>query len=140
MPSTLIIPAERKHLASLRCFVQETAHALGADPQAVADMVLAVDEAATNIMLHGYRGSPGSIEVSISLEAECLLVRLCDQAPLFDPTGVRPPDLSAPLEQRRYGGLGVYLAQQFMDEVSYCVNPEGCNELTLRRSIRPEPR
>jgi serine/threonine-protein kinase RsbW len=130
----LIIPAELNQLATLRRFVEETAQSLHADRGAVEDMILAVDEAATNIILHGYGGQPGSIQVEVSLEDGFLQVRLRDQATLFDPTQVPPPDLSLPLERRRFGGLGVYLARECMDEVSYCVSPEGFNELTLRRS------
>jgi anti-sigma regulatory factor (Ser/Thr protein kinase) len=37
------------------------------------------------------------------------------------------------LEQRRFGGLGVHLTRLCMDEVSYCISGEGCNELTLRK-------
>lgn len=133
MASTLTIPAEVKYLTTLRRFVEETAQALQADREAVEDMILAVDEAATNIILHGYRGQPGDIEVEVSIEGDTLQVRLSDWAPLFDPTEVPPPDLSLPLERRRFGGLGVYIARQCMDEVAYCVSPEGCNELTLRK-------
>jgi serine/threonine-protein kinase RsbW len=133
MASTLIIPAELKQLAALRRFVEDTAQSLQAGRGAVEDMILAVDEAATNIILHGYQGQPGDIQVEVSLEDGWLQVRLCDWAPLFDPTQVPPPDLTLPLERRRFGGLGVYLARQCMDEVSYCVSPEGCNQLTLRK-------
>jgi serine/threonine-protein kinase RsbW len=134
MASALIIPADLKNLTTLRRFVEETAQALQADRKAVEDMILAVDEAATNIILHGYRGQPGSIEVEMGIEGDTLQVCLRDQAPLFDPTQVPPPDLSLPPERRRFGGLGVYLARQCMNDVTYRVNAEGKNELTLRRS------
>jgi serine/threonine-protein kinase RsbW len=133
MADILVVTAERKNLAEIRRFIEEKARALPVDPEVIADMVLAVDEAATNIIVHGYQGQPGEIQVEISYEGGALVVRLSDQAPLFDPTQVPPPDLDLPLEQRRFGGLGIHLTRQCMDEVSYCISGEGCNELTLRK-------
>jgi anti-sigma regulatory factor (Ser/Thr protein kinase) len=69
------------------------------------------------------------------VEEGALVVQLCDQAPLFDPTKVPPPDLNQPLEQRRFGGLGVHLARHFTDSIEYCVTPDGCNELTLKKML-----
>ena len=133
MAETLSVPAERKSLAKIRRFVEETASALPVRREVIADMVLAVDEAATNIILHGYQGRPGEIRVEVGCEGETLVVRLSDQAPLFDPTQVPPPNLDLPLDQRRFGGLGIHLTRQCMDEVSYCISVDGCNELTLRK-------
>jgi serine/threonine-protein kinase RsbW len=133
MAETLSVPAERKSLATIRRFVEITAGALPVNPEVIADMVLAVDEAATNIILHGYRDRPGEIRVEVGCEGDALVLRLSDQAPLFDPTQVPPPDLDLPLDQRRFGGLGIHLTRQCMDEVSYCISADGCNELTLRK-------
>ena len=136
MDATRVFPAEPKNLTSLRRFVKQAAEALQADREVIEDMILAVDEAVTNIIVHGYAGRPGDIEVRVSLEQQDLVVRISDRAPLFDPTEVPPPDLSMPLEQRRFGGLGVHFTRQFVDEVTYCEAPEGCNELTLRKAAR----
>jgi serine/threonine-protein kinase RsbW len=127
------VPAELQNLGVIRRFVQETAIALGSDLQAVADMLQAVEEAAANIVVHGYRGQPGDIEVEVSLEKAVLVIRLRDRAILFDPTSVPPPDLTRPLEERRLGGLGVHLARHFTDSMTYRVTDDGRNELTLQR-------
>jgi serine/threonine-protein kinase RsbW len=127
----LLIAAELKNLSSIRTFVEEEAAALGAQPKAVADMLLAVDEAATNIMVHGYQGRPGAIEIEVSRRQDDLVVRLRDQAAPFDPNQVPPPDLTLPLEERPIGGLGVYLITRLMDEMQHRIRPEGGNELIL---------
>jgi len=135
MTSRLRVPAELQNLGVIRRFVQETAIAQGSDRQAVADMLQAVEEAAANIVVHGYCGQPGDIEVEVSLEKAVLAVRLRDRATLFDPTSVPPPDLALPLEERRLGGLGIHLARHFTDSMTYRVTDDGRNELTLRRKI-----
>ena len=129
--SSLRISAELKQLVVIRRFIEETATAFKADPSAILDMLQAVDEAATNIIVHGYRGQPGMIEIEVRREGDSLVVRLRDQATPFDPTAVPPPDLTLPLEKRPLGGMGIYLARQLMDEMTHRVTSQGGNELTL---------
>ena len=109
---------------------------LTADREAIDDTLAALDEAVSNIIIHGYHGQPGSIEVEVEKEQETLVIRLRDQSPLFDPTLVPPPDLTLPLKERRLGGLGVHLIRCFTDSMAYRVTPEGDNELTLMKKTR----
>ena len=136
MEYTLDVAAELKNLAVIRHFIEDTAKGLGAGPDTIEDLIQAVDESAANIILHGYKGRSGKIVVEIRKEGSALVVCLRDQARLFDPTRVPPPDLTLPLEERRLGGLGVYLTRQLTDGMSHRVTSEGGNELTLRKKIR----
>jgi serine/threonine-protein kinase RsbW len=129
--SKLRISADLKYLSTARDFVERTARALGVVPAAVSEMLLAVDEAVTNIVVHGYQGQPGTIEIRVSCADDCLRVCLQDQAEPFDPTTVPPPDVTLPLEERPVGGMGVYLMTHLVDEVIHRVTPQGGNELTL---------
>ncbi len=138
MGSTLRVLAELSNLAVIRRFIEETATALKADHGAIGDMIQVVDELATNIIVHGYRARPGNIEIEVTQEGNVLVVRLRDQAPLFDPTRAPPPDLTLPLEKRRVGGLGIHLTRQFTDSMTYRMTSEGGNELTLRKKVKGE--
>jgi serine/threonine-protein kinase RsbW len=129
--STLRIPAEPGNLREIRRFVTEAATALGADQDVVFDLVLAVDEAATNIIVHGYQGETGSIEIEVGQQGDALVVRLRDRAAPFDPSNVPPPDLTVPLEERSPGGLGVHMIRRLVDRVIHRVPSQGGNELTL---------
>jgi serine/threonine-protein kinase RsbW len=108
---------------------------LNAEDVVIDDMQAAVDEAAANIIVHGYQGQPGNIEIEVWKEGEALVVRLRDQAPLFDPTTVPPPDLTLPLEERFLGGLGIHLIRHFTDTMTHRVTSEGGNELTLMKKV-----
>jgi len=133
---SLIVAAELGSLAAVRDFVRESAAALGIAPRVIPSLLLAMDEAATNIVEHGYCGRPGPLEIEMYREGCDIVMRLCDQAPVFDPTTqVAPPDLTAPLEERDLGHLGVYFMLQFMDEVVHRARPEGGNELTMRKRV-----
>jgi anti-sigma regulatory factor (Ser/Thr protein kinase) len=119
------------NLTTIRLFIEETANEFQAQPNAACDMIQAVDEAVTNIILHGYMGKPGLIELTVERENDFLVVRIRDQAPSFDPTAVPPPDLTLPLEERPTGGLGIYFMRAFVDEIRYTALSQGGNELTL---------
>jgi serine/threonine-protein kinase RsbW len=132
----LRVPARLENLSGMREFVRSAAAGLAVDPDAVADVLLAVDEAATNIIVHGYRGCGGIIELSVERTDEALVVRLLDACDPFDPCCVAPPDLAVPLEQRRPGGLGIHLMRHMVDEVRHRATGEGGNELTLIKRLR----
>lgn len=131
MKASLTIEADLSHLATVRQFITEHARRRCADENALYNLVLAVDEAVTNIIVHGYRGQSGLIHILLEEGPDRLVVTLRDEAPPFDPTQVPTPDLNQPLEKRKPGGLGVYLARRLTDQMVYRRLPEGGNELKL---------
>jgi len=118
-------------LAEMRRFVEEVAAAGTGEPDAVADMLLAMNEATTNLVQHGYRGKPGIIEIEVGYEGEALVVCVRDWSPPFDPVRVPDRDLTVPLEERPPGGLGITMMRQLTDELIYHHGPDGANELML---------
>ena len=133
---SLRVAADVAQLATIRAFVERQAHALGVDASEIYDLILAVNEVATNIVVHGYRSQPGMIEIELWRRGDAIEIRLRDQARLFDPTRVPMPDLTLPLHKRPLGGMGVHVTRQIMDTMRYRVTPEGGNELTLvKRAI-----
>jgi serine/threonine-protein kinase RsbW len=131
------IPAELHRLAELRAFVREVARAAGARADAVDDLVQAVDEAATNAIVHGYAGRPGALEVSVAVAGPDLLITLADDAPSFDPTALPDPDMAVPALARGPGGMGVRLMRLACDDLTYRPREGGGNILTMRRALAP---
>lgn len=123
------------NLGDIRRFVYQAAHYLQVPEITAGDVVQAVDEAATNIILHGYDGQEGMVDVELERHGDELIVRLRDQAPQFDPTTICSPDLILGLDQRPPGGLGLYLIRQLMDRVQYRIPTEGGNEITLVKKL-----
>ncbi|HZW03573.1 MAG TPA: ATP-binding protein [Anaerolineaceae bacterium] len=118
-------------LNEIRQFVANCGQAAGLDAKALDGMVLAVDEAASNIIQHGYSGRTGWIEVEVESAGEGFVVRLRDRAKPFDPRSFPDPNLSLPLARRPIGKLGVFLMRKSVDQVRHRLLPEGGNELTL---------
>jgi serine/threonine-protein kinase RsbW len=129
--AVLVIAADIKNISKAYRFVEEAAQAFGAGPEAIFHLRLAVEEVVANIIIHGYQGRSGEVEIELEQQGGAVIVRLRDQAPPFDPTTVPPPDLSLPFEQQTPEGRGVFLIRQIMDQVTYRLSPTGGNELTL---------
>ena len=122
-------------LAEVRAFVRETIGPVASDEE-LSDLVQAVDELSCNILEHGYRGS-GLVEVSIAAADDRVVIRLRDRAPAFDPRTVPEPRLDLPLEQRPLGGMGIHLARTLTDGFDHRILPDGGNETTLTKLLRP---
>jgi len=127
--------ARLDNLAEIRDFVGVAALALGLDGPAVEDIKVCVDEAATNIVKHGYRNHEGGLSVEVSREAGEIVIKIIDQAPPFDPDSAPRPDLGRPLNDRAIGGMGVHLIRTLTDGLSHAAGPEGGNELVLRKKL-----
>jgi serine/threonine-protein kinase RsbW len=130
-PAILRVGAELKNLGTIRGFVEEQLMALGIEGSQADHLVLAADELATNIILHGYQKQPGSIEVELAYHEDTLYVTLRDRAPVFNPNTMPEPDITVPLEQRALGGMGIFLARRASDEIRHIARPGGGNEVSL---------
>src|SRR5207302_1145446 len=105
-------------LAAVSEFVKEAAAAAGLDRRAAYQLRLAVMELVTNTITHGYLEANlfGAVELRAEVDDRALRVTLEDSAVPYDPSRAPPPDdMHLPAEERKIGGLGVYLALQALD-------------------------
>jgi len=131
----MTVAASLDNLQPVRNFLKRQAALSSLSEDDALDLIMAVDEALTNIVIHGCDQDPEChIEVVTEPTAAGMLVHLLDYAPPFDPTAFPDPDLSIPLHRRPVGGLGIFMMKQTVDEVTYEPRPGGGNILTLRKS------
>jgi serine/threonine-protein kinase RsbW len=117
--------------------VTRSAEAAGFEDPVLYQVQLAVDEACANVVHHAYRGmEPGDMEVSCTFDGQCLVIRVRDWGRGFSPEDVPEPDVKAPLEKRTFGGLGLFLLKQVMDQVEYTFDRERGNELTMVKRLQ----
>ena len=135
--ATLIIDADLARLAEVRQFVRDNAPGLGADEAMVQDLVQAVDEWVTNVIVHGYRGERGPIEVELDRSRFEIEVRIRDAAPAFDPGGAPAFDKSLPLERRPAGKMGIHLIRELSDRFERRDSESGGNEVTICKDCPP---
>jgi len=123
-------PAETERLTA-RLTEFGSRHAL--PHRIVADVNLALEEAITNIVLYAYDDADDhQIGVLVSLTDGLLTAELIDDGRAFDPLQVAAPDVSAPLEDRPIGGLGIYLVRHLMDDIQYR-REDGRNHLVFTK-------
>ena len=115
-----IFPGTLDSLAPVRAYVGEAARAAGLDSGRTYNLCLAVDEIATNVVLHGYEeaGLKGDIIVEAFQEPGQLIIRLLDHGRTYDPAQVPQPDIENALEQNN-GGWGIFLSKTGVDQFDY---------------------
>jgi serine/threonine-protein kinase RsbW len=81
---------------------------------------VALDEALTNIVSYAFGdGKTHRIEVKVERRSGDLIASISDDGAPFDPLAHPVPDVRAPLEQRRTGGLGIHLMRELTDTIAY---------------------
>ena len=120
-----IFPGTLDSLAPVRAYVAEAARAAGLDSGKTYKLCLAVDEIATNIVLHGYdeAGLKGEIILEALQERGQLIIRLLDHGRTYDPALVPQPDIENASHQN--GGWGIFLSRTGVDQFDYTSTDSG---------------
>lgn len=99
-------------------------------------VILAVDEAITNIMEHGYeQRHEGWIDIDLKSTHDKLRIIIEDSGKQFDPNTMEDPDVLEHVEEGKKEGLGIFLMRQIMDEVRYRFKEGNKNEICLVKYI-----
>lgn len=120
-------------------FIEDACEGAAVGPGICFDLTLAVEEAASNVIRHGYRGRGGKLAIRFVTANGDVIIALRDHARPFTPGAVKPPNKSVPLKDRPLGGLGMHLINQLMDEVVYEVLPDGNLLTMIKRGAITEP-
>jgi serine/threonine-protein kinase RsbW len=108
----------------------------GVTDEVLYDLQLAVDEACTNIITHGYAEmDPGSVILDLELTPAKIIITLTDFGHAFEPGSAPIPDVDAPIDERELGGFGLFFIQQSVDEVEYRVTEDG-NRMILTKLLK----
>ena len=92
------------NLLEVREFVGDAARACGFSEEEAANIVLAVDEACTNIIKHAYQyATDKEIEVAIQYNNNSFEIRIFDSGKSFDPSTIRQPNLTDHIGHRKRG-------------------------------------
>ena len=133
----LLVTGTLDSLSAIGQYVNAAASAAGLEKKVAYRLRLAVDEIATNIILHGYEegGQTGDVLVLSEMNEDVLTITLEDTSPPFDPRNLgRPDHIDKPAHERPIGGLGVYLTVQNVDRFDYeYVNEHNRNIFIVNR-------
>ena len=140
MPSSnrITLVAEMETLGAFRAFIERACRAEGIVETTIDDLKLAVDEAAMNVIMHGYSGmDPGSLMLELDIARDKVDVRLTDFGHAFEPCDPGMPDPQNLLDDDRApGGFGLHFIYRTMDDVAYRTDEEGNHLLLLKKLDR----
>lgn len=137
----ITVPGTLDSLKTIANYVMSAAEQAGLDKKEAYKLRLAVDEVATNTILHGYEeaGLTGNIDLSTNITDQAITITLEDSAIPYNPLQHNCPDesdLQQSLVERDIGGLGVFLAIDGVDDFTYeFINNRNRNHFTLNRSV-----
>jgi len=107
----LTIPAKAEYIALVRLALSGLSRLRPLSEETLGDLKLAVTEACTNSVRHGYSSGEGTVEIVYELQPDRLVVEVADDGPGFDAAGDRPSD-----ENLAEGGLGIAIIRAVSDE------------------------
>jgi len=117
---TVCVPARLELLNLVRTVIAEVAEDFGFAEGDTAQIVMAVDEACTNVLQHGYGGEPGAkVYVRTVFARDRLMIEILDGAERFSPLEERSATLDEFLRSGESHGFGLYVIQTLMDEIDH---------------------
>ena len=120
----ITVPGTIESLDAIAKYIITVAAQAGLDKKAAYKLRLAIDEIATNIIIHGYQeaGKEGVLGLQAEIDEHSLTIALEDTGAAFNPLEKVPLEtetVDRPLIERPIGGLGIFLAFQGVDKFVY---------------------
>jgi anti-sigma regulatory factor (Ser/Thr protein kinase) len=132
---TVSITRGLEDLPRVTAAVNEFCESIAASGQDAHSLLLAIEEAVSNVLQHGYGGMPRPVSVSLeTMLPGRVRVVVTDRAPPFNPLSRPAVNTELPLDERPIGGLGVHLVKKLMHEVHY-ERRDGQNVLTMELAL-----
>ena len=134
---SLTVPAVIDNLHAVRDFVDAAIAPFGCYGKTRMQMGIAVEEIFVNIASYAYAPGTGDVTVSaeVSGEPPSAAIVFADSGVQYDPLAKEDPDVDLPVDERKIGGLGIFMTKQLMDDMRYEYR-DGRNILTLIKHLR----
>ncbi|MCR5652328.1 MAG: ATP-binding protein [Ruminococcus sp.] len=132
----LAITAVIENIEQVTDFINSELERYGCSLKVEMQIDVAIDEIFGNICRYAYSPDTGEAAVRLVVENEplCAVISFIDRGKPFNPLDAAEPDITLSAEQRKVGGLGIFIVRKTMDEVSYSYS-EGQNILTIRKNL-----
>lgn len=109
------------NLRGIRDFIRNSLKPFGVRELDISEMVLAMDEMCSNLMIHAHQCNPDDLfELSVSVEKNRDVVfEIVDDKSVFDVNLFKEPTIDHIVHEKRKGGLGIRLVKAIMDTIEY---------------------
>ena len=131
-----IFPAKIDSLSDVLAFVEQRLEDWNCSMKLQMAICVAIEEVFVNVAHYAYKGGDGDVEFNIGFDEKTRNVtfQMIDGGVPFDPLKKEDPDITLSAEDRKIGGLGIFITKKTMDEVSYAYE-NGKNILTMTKKI-----
>lgn len=132
----LTVAATIKSIPVITEFVDEQLEQFGCPMKAQAQIDIAIDELFSNIVHYAYHPGtgPATVRVEVVEDPLSVVITFIDQGVPYDPLAQADPDVTLSAEERKIGGLGIYIVKKNMNEITYEYK-DGRNILRIRKEI-----
>ena len=131
----IIVPAIVNNIERVTDFINGKLHERKVPLKIQTQLDVVIDELMSNIAKFAYRGKKtGNVSVSIDFDEKAVSMTFRDSGMPFNPIEQTDPDVNAPIEKRKIGGLGLFLVRKTMDELNYEYK-DGQNILTIKKYL-----
>ena len=134
--NSITLPAAVENIGKITAFVEGKLEERDCPLKKTMEISMAADEVLANVAMYAYAPGTGDVTVEFGFEEESrtVSVTFIDGGVAFDPLAKEDPDVTLPAEQRKIGGLGIFLVKKTMDEVTY-KREDNKNVLCIRKKI-----
>ncbi len=136
----LEVPGDPKSLALIRLLINHLASSVGYDEVESTKVEIAVDEACANIIEHGYAdlAPKPPILITVDLTSDDFVVEITDEGKHFEVGNYTPPTFPDHWDRGHTRGVGIFLMNQCMDQVSFGRADEQHNQLRMSKKLQPQ--
>jgi len=134
MQNSTKFPAKLQYNDAAVDFVAEVLMGWGVDKKLINSFRICVEEIFVNVASYAYGNGEGDVEIVIENKDNSIFLTFKDTGVEFNPVDRDDPDITAGIDERGIGGLGLFMVKQMMDEVYY-ERIEQTNCLTLKKVI-----
>lgn len=127
------IKSDFAELIKVRDFISNKASVFGFSDEQSNKIVMAVDEACTNLIKHSNKfDTTKTICVQVESKNNAFVVNILDDGIPFNPVDFPSPNIKDYLQKPKSGGLGIYIIKRVMDKISYLPSSKDMPHNTLQ--------
>ena len=116
----ITVDASRESIPQVAAFVERELENFSCPMKELAQINIAVDEIYSNIVNYAYGGGVGKASVAVESAGEnSVRVTFEDNGVPYDPLAKPDPDVTLSAEERKIGGLGIFIVKKTMDSMEY---------------------
>lgn len=132
----ITVDAVIENLGMVTDFIDEILDAADCPVRTKIQINIAIDELLGNICLYAYENTIGKATVRVEKQEspEAFIITFVDYGTPYNPLESDDPDITLSADDRKSGGLGIYMVKKSMDELAYCYC-DGENRLTIKKYI-----